>query len=134
MAPAPKPKPAANAKAKSNGKPGFFDDYVDIGGGGHFLKSQEKLDLIEQGVPFKITAIHEDPDNEYGPRYIAFCQIPNSETGEDEEKKIGFPTDSGVNSRDAMLRAMKDFLDSDDAEPVLVKLSKPGRAIMIVAA
>lgn len=113
---------------------GFFDNYQDIGGGGTFLKAPEKQFLIENGVPFTITSVVEDPLNEYGPRYVAFCLIPNAETGEDEEKKIGFPTGSGVSGRDNMLAQMAEYLKQDDAEPVKVKLDKPGKAILIVPA
>lgn len=112
----------------------FFENYKDIGGGGKFLKSDEKQFLIENGVAFEITGVAHDPDNEFGPRYIAFCNIPNPETGEVEERKVGFPTGSGVDSRDAMLRAMKEYLEGDEASPVQVKLEKPGRAIIIASA
>lgn len=110
----------------------FFDDYQDLGGGGKFLSKDEKDFLIENGIAFEITAVGYDPDNQYGPRYVAFCNVPHpEEEGEIEEKKISFPTETGVDSRDAMLKAMKDYLTGEDAEPVKVKLEKPGRAILI---
>lgn len=114
-------------------KPSFFDNYTDLGGGGMYLKSDEKQFLIENGVAFDIVGITHDPDNSYGPRYVAFCKIPDPGTGEPEEKKIGFPTGSGVDSRDSMLKAMADYL-GDGGEPVSVKLTKPGRAILIESA
>lgn len=113
---------------------GFFDSYQDLGGGGTFLKSAEKQVLIENGIGFQILSIVEDPLNEYGPRFVAFCEIPNPENGEIEEKKVGFPTGSGVGGRDAMLAQMKEYLAGKDAEPVWVKLDKPGKAILIVPA
>lgn len=114
---------------------GFFDNYQDLGGGGTFLKSADKQVLIENGIPFQITGVAEDPLNEYGPRFVAFCVIPNPETGEEEEKKIGFPTGSGVAGRDSMLAQMKAYLESEEeAEPIFVKLDKPGKAILILPA
>ena len=111
----------------------FFDGYKDKGAGGRFLSKADKDVLIENGVPFKITGLTWDPENEHGPRFIAFIVVPDVETGEDEERKVGFPVGTGVSSRDDMLRAMKDFLD-EGGDPVTVKLEKPGRAIFLVNA
>lgn len=112
----------------------FWDSYTDLGSGGKFLSAAEKQFLIENGVEFEIVGLQEDPQNSFGPRFVAFLKVPNPETGEEEERKVGFPVDSGVSSRDSMLEAMKGYLDGPDAEPVKVKLSKPGKAILIVAA
>ena len=112
----------------------FFDTYVDKGAGGRFLSAADKQVLIENGIPFKITGLTWDPDNEHGARFIAYCSIPDADTGEEESRKIGFPVGSGVDSRDDMLRAMKEYLDGEGSEPVSVKLEKPGRAIFLVAA
>lgn len=114
--------------------PGFFDNYTDLGGGGKYLSSDEKLQLIENGITFSIKALTYDADNQYGPRYVAFIDVPAVETGEIEERKIGFPVGSGAESRDAMLKAMDEYLKGDEAEPVKVKLEKPARAINIVPA
>lgn len=119
--------------AKLAGKK-FFDNYTDLGGGGRFLSQADKQVLIENGVPFKITAVQFDEHNEHGPRFIAFALVPDVETGEDEERKIGFPVGSGVQSRDSMLEAMKDYFTEEDSEPVTVKMEKPGRAIFLVNA
>lgn len=113
---------------------GFFDEYVDLGSGGSYLKSDEKQELIENGIAFTIVGLTYDGENKYGPRYVAFCEIPNLETGEPEERKIGFPVGSGADSRDAMLRQMDEYLQGDGAQPVNVKLEKPNRAIVIVPA
>lgn len=99
-----------------------------------FLKGEEKQVMIDNGVPFKITGLAWDPHNEHGPRFIAFTLIPNPETGEEEERKVGFPVGSGVASRDAMLEAMKVYLDEEGNDPVIVKMEKPGRAIFLVNA
>jgi len=112
----------------------FFDSYTDLGGGGTYLSADEKQFLIDNGVVFEIKGLVEDEANKYGPRWVAFCDLPDEDTGELVEGKIGFPIGSGVDSRDAMLKAMSDYLESEDAEPVFVKLDKPGQAILIVAA
>lgn len=115
-------------------KTGFFGSYKDVGQGGRFVGGPEKLELISQGVAFDIVDVAFDEHNEHGPRFIAFCKIPNLESGEVEDRKIGFPTGSGVNTRDNMLNEMKTWLDENEGESVKVKLEKPGRAIFIVSA
>lgn len=112
----------------------FFDEYQDIGGGGKYLSSDEKQFLIDNGIAFEINKLAVDEDNQYGPRYVAFVTVPNQESGEGEERKVGFPLGSGAESRDSMLKAMDRYLQGEDGEPVKVKLSKPGRAILIEAA
>lgn len=119
----------------------FFDEYVDISAsGGSWIKADEKAVLMEQGIPFQITAIEDDDENRYGPRFVAFVLVPNPETGDEEERKLGFPkverdgegaVIGGVESRDRMLVQMQEYLSRDNAEPVLVKLEKVGRAIII---
>lgn len=115
----------------------FFDNYTDLGGGGRYLGSEDKQFLIDNGVTFHISALTLDADNQYGPRYVAFCSVPNKESGEPEEVKIGFPVSSGVDSRDAMLKQMEVYLKETAANTkpgIAVKLEKPGRAILIVSA
>lgn len=103
-------------------------------GSGRYLKSEDKSILIDGGVPFTIDSLYRDDENQYGPRYVAGCTIPDlNGSGDDkEEVKISFPLGSGVDSRDALLTQMEEYLDSDDGEPVEVKLAKTGRAINIV--
>lgn len=112
---------------------GFFDGYKDIGGGGKYITADQKQFLIENGVSFEITKLVMDPENQYGPRYVAFIVVPDEETGELVEAKLGFPVGSGADSRDAMLKAMEVYLDEDDEDKdkVYVQLSKPGRAILL---
>lgn len=109
----------------------FFDNYQDIGEGGKYVSGDEKNFLIENGIEFEIQGLTYDAANKYGPRWVLFCQIPNAETGEPEERKLGFQTESGADTRDAMLKAMDDYFHGDNAEPVKVKLEKPGRAVFI---
>lgn len=110
---------------------GFFDNYKDLSGGGKFLKSAEKQFLIENGITFQVTDVVEDPLNEFGARFVAFCVIPN-EDGVNEFKKVGFPTGTGVDGRDALFASLKDYLAGDKAEPVFIKLEQPNRAILVV--
>ena len=118
------------AKAKGMG---FFDQYKDIAQGGSFVSGDDKLFMIQQGMVFTIKALQFDPENQHGERWIAFCEVPNFETGEKEERKMGFPVNTNVPTRDHMLTQMKDYFD-DEGEPVDVKLIKPNRAILIVNA
>lgn len=113
---------------------GFFDGYQDLGGGGQWADAPFKKTLIDNGITFQIVGVTHDPENVYGPRFVAFTIVPDFETGEDTEVKIGFPIGSGVGGRDAMLTAMKDYLEKDDAEPVYVKLEQPNKAILITPA
>ena len=121
--------------AATKAKKGFFDSYRDTGGGGKFVGNDEKQFLIQNGITVKITGLQFEPENEHGPRWVAFCLIPNAETGDEEERKISFPTETNVPTRDAMLSAMKQYFDEEEgADPVAIKLHKPGRAILIVNA
>lgn len=124
----------------------FFDEYVDIGAsGGAWISTDEKAVLMSEGIPFTITGLADDDENRYGPRFVAFCLVPDPETGEESERKLGFPkvvrdeegnVEGGVESRDRMLNAMKHGegtypgLDNG-GDPITVKLEKVGRAIII---
>lgn len=116
------------AKAKM----GFFDQYTDTAGGGSFMKEQDKAFLINNGIKFEIYALQFEKSEEYDDRWVAFVRVPNPETGEMEERKIGYPVGTNVPTRDNMLAAMKQYFDTEeDPQPVEVKMSKPGRAILI---
>lgn len=113
--------------------PDFFDGYKSTAEGGKYLSAEEKQVLIDNGVVFEITALTYDPENQYGPRWVAFVTIPPAEEGgEALDAKVAFPTGSGVDSRDNMLTAMNEYFGKEDAEPTKVKLTKVGRAIQIV--
>lgn len=104
---------------------GFFDDYQEIGG--QFMTAAEKQVLIDEGIPFQITAITEDARFDDKERFVVQVLVPDPENGEEQERLIGFQK-NGVDSRDRMLKQMKEYLASDEAEPVIVKLEKVGRA------
>lgn len=111
----------------------FWDNYTSTAEGGKYINADEKQVLIDQGVIFSIKALTKDLENQYGPRYVSFVTIPPAAEGEEElEAKISFPLESGVDSRDSMLRNMEDYFDKEDSQPVKVKLTKVGRAIHIV--
>lgn len=118
--------------------PEFFDNYQDLGGGGTFITSDEKQYIIENGVVFSIHKLgkEREEDAKYEPGYIAFCSVPdlNDPEGEVQERKLRVPYGTGVNTRDDMMAAMKEYLESEGSVPVQVKLEKPGRAILIVNA
>jgi hypothetical protein len=111
----------------------FFDEYVDIGGGS-WVKGPEKQVLMDNGIPFQVTAVVDDDTNSYegqaSPRFVVVALIPDPETGSEEERKIGFPKGT-VESRDRMLSQMAEYLEREDADAVIVKLEKVGRSILL---
>jgi hypothetical protein len=113
----------------------FFETYKAPaqGAGGKFLIAAEKKVLIDNGIPFQITSLQFDEHNEHGPRYIATVNVPNPETGEEEERRVGFPVGTNVQTRDSMLDAMSKYFD-EGGDPVTVKLEQTQRAIFIVPA
>lgn len=112
----------------------FFDEYEDLSGGGEWMKAPEKEVLIQNGIPVEIKAVIDDATNTYQgapmPRYVAVALVPNPENGEGEERKIGFPQGT-VESRDRMLAQMAEYLQREDAEPVIVKIARVGRSIVL---
>jgi hypothetical protein len=107
---------------------GFYDEYKEIGG--NWINSDEKNVMIEEGIPFEITAIQHDEANKYGPRFVATVVVPNPETGDEETRSLGFPKGT-VESRDRMIVAMEEYLGSDKPEPLIVKLDRVGNSILI---
>lgn len=108
--------------------PGFFDEYQDIGGGGAFIKAPEKEALANQGVPFEITKVLDDDENKYGARYVLRIVVPEGVEGVDGgDRSMSFGKDS-VESRDRMLRQVQQYVEREDAEPVVVKLSMVGKS------
>ena len=107
----------------------FWDEFKDVGGGA-YISAEEKAALIENGVVFQVTDVVEDPTNKFGPRFVLKVRVPNPLTGENEERNLGFAQGT-VQSRERLLNAMADYLGSDDAEDVFVKLSKAGQAVLI---
>ncbi len=110
---------------------GFFDEYKEIGG--NFVGAEEKQVLIDNGIPFEVLAVIMDEANKYGPRFVTKVMLPDPATGDEQERAISFPTGT-VESRDRMLTQLAEYLDRPDADPVMVKLEKVGRSIIVRAA
>lgn len=106
----------------------FWDEYKEVGG--NFVKAEEKEVLIQNGIPFQIVDVISDDQNKYGPRYIVNVLLPNPETGTEEQRSIGFPKGT-VDSRDRMLGQMAGYLERDDAVPVMVKIERVNRSLIL---
>jgi hypothetical protein len=105
-------------------------DFKKYDSGGAWLSAAEKKAVAEAGIPFVIAGVREG-EYDGNPRYVLDVIVPNPETGDDEERLLGFPINSGVESRDRMLAALMEYLQGDDAEEVKAKLEKVGRAYII---
>jgi len=109
-------------------------DWGAYKGGGLYLSADEKAALIEGEVEFQISGVRDEPDNSFNgkpaPRFVTEVVLPNPLTGEDEDRLIGFPVGSGVDSRDNQLEGMLDYFKSGGA-PLDVVLYKGGNAILI---
>lgn len=117
--------------AKKDAPEGFeFEKYQ--GSGGNFISAEEKEVLTSNGIPFSIKGIRVvfkfDKDN-----YECTIDVPNPETGEDEERVLSFAIGTGAESRDSMLAAMKEYLEGG-GEPPKAKLEKIGRAFFLAQA
>lgn len=114
---------------------GFFDEHPQDTGGGVYVKADEKAQIAEGGIPFRVLTIFDDADNVFQgkaqPRFVLNIELPDAETGEPEERKLPFPKGTGVDSRDKMLAQMAAYLERDDAEEVYLKLEKVGRAFVL---
>lgn len=107
----------------------FKDNYVPSSdGGGLYIGSEEKAELAENGIPFKVTDVAYEPDTQYGEQYAMTVFLP---TAPDEERRLSFAAKSNVGSRDDMLEQAVDFFADADAEPFWAKLTKAGRAWII---
>lgn len=107
----------------------FFDNYEDAGPG-NWVSADEKDAIIENGIPFKIIAVTYEEEGKYGDRFVLRIELPNPETGEEEERLMGYGAGT-VESRDRMLRSMKSYLEDADAVPPEVKIERIGRAVII---
>lgn len=108
----------------------FFDDYKDIGGG-EYVGADEKAVIIDEGIPLTVVDVVYQEESQYGERYVCRVLLPDPDTGDEEERLMSFGCGS-VESRDRMLKAMAEYLETDGAEPPTVKLEKVGRAVIIV--
>lgn len=109
----------------------FFDTYSDTSGS-VWVKAEEKKAMMEAGQTFPVLAVELEDHPEFGEGYVASVTLPDAE-GVEQPRKIRFPK-GGVESRDRMLDAMIKWLDDPSAAVPVVKLTKVGRSIIIVAA
>lgn len=93
--------------------------------GGKFITAAEKAVIAENGIPFKVVSIAEKFKFE-NENYELTILLPNPETGDEEERILSFAIGTGAESRDAMLKAMKDYLDGG-GDALDAKLEKKGR-------
>lgn len=107
-----------------------FDKYK--GSGGNFITAAEKLVLAENGIPFtirEIRVVHKfEKEN-----YELTIDVPDPESGDNEERVLSFPIGSGAESRDATLNGMQEYL-AGGGDPVEAKVEKIGRAFFVSAA
>lgn len=104
-----------------------FDKYKSSGG--KFIAADEKQVLAENGIPFTvkdIKTVHKfEREN-----YELTIDVPDPETGEDEERVLSFPIGTGADSRDATLAGMQEYL-AGGGDPVKCKVEKIGRAFFL---
>jgi hypothetical protein len=119
--------------------PGFWDSYKDEGGG-KYLTAPEKAALIDGETVLEISAVRYDEKNQYqgnpAPRFVVTFIVPeglkNVVAG---ERLAGFTiSDDGESSRDRLLGALQEYLESGDADPVLVVMERIGQFVALVKA
>ena len=120
---------AARTKKKTEG---FWDTYKDEGGG-KYLTAAEKNTLIDNGTVLQITAVRYDEKNQFqgnpAPRYVVTFVV------DDAERFAGFAiSEDGDSSRDRLLAALVDYLDTDGADKVEVVMERVGNFVTLVKA
>jgi len=95
---------------------GFFDTFEDSAGG-NWVASNEKRELALDGTPLPVVSVTERAGGQFGDEYVLNTTIDG------EERSMSF-TKGSVQSRDALLGQLKEYLASADAEPVTLKLTK----------
>lgn len=136
---------------------GFFDTNEDLrdGGsagldGGEYITKDEKRELINSGQPFKATAVKFEPGEGYegADRYVVTIDLDEGPVVGDEERALTFNVsykDDGVTprvgSRDSrdpesagFLYKLEKWLEDPANEPPKLKMTKIGRAQILVAA
>jgi hypothetical protein len=113
---------------------GFWDQH-EVKSGGGYLTPDEKAALIESEQPFDVTGIKYEAEGKYGPRYVLTLAVPDPATGDNETRMLGFVINSGVTSRDDILKAMlDDHFGAGETDPIPAILAKGGNAILILPA
>ena len=111
---------------------GFWDIYQDEGGG-KYLTAPEKNKLIDGGVALEITKVRYDEKNQFqgnpAPRYVVTFVVDGV------ERFAGFAiSEDGDSSRDRLLGALVDYLDTPGAEKVEVVMERKGQFVALVKA
>jgi hypothetical protein len=101
--------------------PGFFDNFVQESG--NWIAAEEKAELAKQGVPLNVVRIFQST-GEYGPKYNVVIDL------EGEERTLSFGAEK-VPSRDRMFDAMIGYLEDEEAEPIVLKLTKVKQAYIL---
>jgi len=118
---------------------GFWDTYKDEGGG-KYLTAPEKAALIDGAVPLEIVGVRYDEKNQFqgnaAPRYVVTFNVPAGTKGvNDGERFAGFAiSDDGESSRDRLLGALDEYLQTPGAEKVVVVMEKVGQFVSLVKA
>ena len=118
--------------ARTKKKAGFWDTYKDEGGG-KYLTAPEKAKLIDNAVALEIVGVRYDEKNQFqgnpAPRYVVTFVVDGV------ERFAGFAiSEDGDSSRDRLLGALVDYLDTDGAEKVEVVMERMGQFIALVKA
>ena len=108
---------------------GFWDTYKDEGGG-KYLTAAEKSALIEDETVLQIVGVRYDEKNQFqgnpAPRYVVTFLVDGT------ERFAGFAiSEDGDSSRDRLLAALVDYLDSGDAETVEVVMERIGNFVAL---
>jgi hypothetical protein len=102
---------------------GFYDNYTD-GSGGNFIGKEEREELIASGEGFPITKVSEGT-SQWGAKFYVEISL-------DEETRVMSFTKESVESRDRMLAALKEYLESDENDgSSLFKLVRVGKSILL---
>ena len=118
--------------ARAKKAQGFWDTYKDEGGG-KYLTAPEKAKLIDNATPLEIVAVRFDEKNQFqgnpAPRYVVTFVVDGV------ERFAGFAiSEDGDSSRDRLLGALVDYLDSGNAEKVEDVMERMGQFIALVKA
>ena len=115
----------------------FFDENPDLvdGGsveGGEYVGKEEKKALIASGQPFTVvSAEYEEGKGYEGANRWLLVILLEDEDGVEQERKLGF--NDGVESRERFIERLAAWIEDEDNEPAVVKLTKVGRSQLLVS-
>lgn len=123
----------STTRTKKSGGGGFWDQYKDEGSG-KYLTATEKNDLIDNGVELQIVGVRYDEKNQYqgnsAPRFVVAFLING------EEKLAGFALSEDGSSRDRLLEALSEYLETPAGkkDKILVRMERIGQFVALVKA